>query len=204
MLKFLQGLPHAFKTALTIPDRTRWTKNPRTEPVWDDRNRIIARLIPPQSRVLDLGSGAQTLRRHLAHSCSYVPCDLVQSSPDCEVVDFNLGIYPSMAKTYDYSVASGVLEYLRNPSDFLVRVQVYAPVTILTYEPARVKPRERLRRLSNGFVNHMGQNELEKLFKSSGFRFREVGVWLGQIVYRLNTTSQKDSDVRRCHKDAEA
>lgn len=178
-------MPHAIKTALAISDRKRWAMNARIAPPWDDRNRIIASLIPPRSRVLDLGSGAQTLRRHLAEGCSYFPCDLVQSSPDCQVCNFNLGIYPSVAESFDYSVVSGVLEYLLNPSDFLVRIKVYAQVMILTYEPALGTPSDRLRRLSNGFVNHMGKCELENLFASSGVRFEEMCAWRSQTIYRL-------------------
>lgn len=181
----LKFLPRIVKTALAITDRKRWARNATQAPAWDGRNLLIAKHVRPNSRVLDLGSGAQTLRTHLPPGCLYVPCDIVRSSPDCIVCDFNRGIYPPLDRAYDVTIGSGVLEYLRDPADFLGRISAYAPTIILSYQPAEPEGADKIRRLSDGFVNHLQKTELEALLTRAGYRFEQTDTWLRQVIYRL-------------------
>src|SRR5882724_4237857 len=86
----------AIRIIILRTDVRRWTKVAAESPPWDERNRIIASLIPCKSSVLDLGSGAQTLRKHLKHDCVYQPCDIVKSSKDVILCNFNAGVYPEL------------------------------------------------------------------------------------------------------------
>src|SRR5882672_6229357 len=73
----------------------RWRKVAHAgRPPWDDRNQTIANLIPRGSSVLDVGCGSQSLKNHLKGACKYQPCDLIKSTPDVIVCDFNAGFFP--------------------------------------------------------------------------------------------------------------
>src|SRR4051794_5936398 len=93
-------------------ERERWELWARERPRWDERNRIIAAYIRPGSAVVDLGSGAQTLREHLPPGCSYQPCDLVPGPAPVIDCDLETGRWPELPRRYDVAVLSGVLEYM--------------------------------------------------------------------------------------------
>lgn len=100
------------------------------------------------------------------------------------VCDFNAGIYPKTAITYDYIVCSGLLEYIRNPDTFLKRISTLGQNIILSY--AVTLPLQQKRwRLSMGWFNNYSQKELEDLFLSLGFNFIICGEWEQQIIYHL-------------------
>jgi hypothetical protein len=169
--------------ALGRTDYDRWEKNATATPPWDERNIILARHIPAGNSVLDLGAGAQTLRK-LLPQCTYVPCDLVQSTPDCIVCDFNKDIYPPADLRFDIVVGSGVMEYLREPLVFLTKIKTYAPLILLSYQPL-TKTFDKMARLKWGFVNHLTLPELEALLTKAGYRFAQIGAWEGQLIFRL-------------------
>jgi len=168
-----------------VTDRRRWLQNVKERPSWDERNVLIARYIPAESSILDLGAGAQTLRQYARSARLYVPCDITQSSPDCIVCDFNRGIYPPEDRIYDITICSGVLEYLREPFDFLMRIKRYSKTFILSYQPKRLDRADKIERLVHGFVNNMGKGELESLLYRAGYRYECVESWLAQLIYRL-------------------
>jgi hypothetical protein len=169
----------AAKSSLLKTDKRRWKKVSQRVPHWDERNIVIANLIPDGVSVLDLGSGAQTLRRHLKPGCQYQPCDVIQSSPDVIHCDFNSGIYPVLKTRYDYVICSGVFEYMRDPARFVSEVPKYGKKTIFTFNPSNPK-QSVVARLAGGWVNHMEQDQVEQLFRSKGLSFR--------ILHRKNHT----------------
>jgi hypothetical protein len=179
-------LPRILKTWFGITDRRRWAVNVTEKPSWDERNKIIASYIPPNSSILDLGAGAQTLKKYAASLSLYVPCDIVKSSPDCLVCDFNEGLYPPLDRTYDITVCSGVLEYLRDPFTFLLTMRGYSKSFILSYQPATGTSEDKLDRLTHGFVNNLLREELEGLLRQSGYRFECVAKWASQLIYRMD------------------
>ncbi len=161
----------AAMTLYVRTDKRRWRQVAKKTPPWDERNRLIASLIPDHSSIVDIGSGAMTLKQHLKPGCHYQPCDVVQSSPEVILCDFNSGNYPSLPRKYDYVICSGVLEYIRDPADLLSRILDYGTVGLLSYNP--IRPDEtRFSRLAKGWVNHLSQDELESLFKSVGLQSR--------------------------------
>lgn len=156
----LVGGFRAVKMLFLRTDVARWAKVCREVPSWDERNRIIASFIPAAVSVLDLGSGAQTLRQHLHASCQYQPCDIVQSSPDVIRCDFNSGVYPVLEKAYDYVVCSGVIEYLHDPESFLSHIRNYGRNIIITYNPKQPGASV-LKRRTRGWVNEMTEQDLQ-------------------------------------------
>ena len=164
---------NAVMTLCIRTDKKRWSKVARQEPSWDERNRLIGALIPDNSSIVDLGSGAMTLKRYLKPGCQYQPCDVVRSSAEVIVCDFNAEIFPDLPRRYDYVVCSGILEYMRDPEDFLARLPAFGARILLSYNPI-ARGETRLSRLGKGWVNHFGQNELEELFGKVGLTFRVV------------------------------
>jgi hypothetical protein len=156
----------------------------REDPLWDERNRIIAGLIPENSSVLDLGSGAQTLRKHLKPGCDYQPCDIIQNSPNVLFCDFNAGIYPAVTMSYDYAVCSGVLEYIRRPQEFLAVTSGFGIEMFVSYA-AFQEGDSRLKRASEGWTNHFTQLQLENLFDGLELEWSLVGRWNNQLIYRV-------------------
>ncbi len=181
----IKSLPRVLKSAFAVTDRKRWLKNVTEKPSWDERNVLIAKYIPARSSILDLGAGAQTLRQYAPSARLYVPCDIVQSSPDCIVCDFNRGTYPPADQVYDITICSGVLEYLRAPFDFLVRIKAYSKTFILSYQPKTSGRTVKMERLAHGFVNNLSKEELECLLHKAGYRFECVEKWWTQLIYRL-------------------
>lgn len=163
--------------ARTLSHRTdikRWTKNATETPPWDERNIQIAELIPDHSSVLDLGAGAQTLRKYLRPNCRYQPCDLVESSPDILRCDFNRGIYPDIDPFfYDYVICSGLIEYLWQPEAFLKRISQFGSHFVLSY-CARRDDDSFTGRLATGWVNHMSFEQMSTLIANSGIAVSRV------------------------------
>jgi hypothetical protein len=136
-------------------------------PEWDIRNEKIARLIPPGSYVIDLGSGAQTLRHHLPIGTKYQPCDLVKSSTDVLLCDFNANQFPNVGCEFTHVVCSGVLEYIRDPVWFLGKCSELDAVILLSYN-LRSAGDSKLHRMTNNWINHFSQTELEQIFSMVG------------------------------------
>lgn len=115
------------------------------------------------------------MRSFLPPGCEYQPCDLA-GSPDVLVCDFNAGGYPAVMHRYDVLVASGLLEFLRDPEEFLAHLPALGDVLLLSY---RVRlPREPLwRRLESGYLSHLTSEEIEALLDRLGYRWECVDAY---------------------------
>lgn len=173
-------------TKLIRTQKTRWAKVASAgRPPWDERNVVLGSLVAQNSRVLDVGSGAQTLRKHLHESCSYQPCDVIPSSPDVIVFDFNSGEKLSLPTRYDVIVCSGVLEYIHSPGPFLRNVSSLGSSTLLTYNPL-LPSQTRLERLANNWVNHLTARQLGTLFEECQLQSTLlVERENGELIFRL-------------------
>jgi len=63
---------------------------------WDERTRLLAKLISPECRVLEFGAGRRELRHCLPFGCVYIPSDLVSRSSDRVVLDLNARPLPEL------------------------------------------------------------------------------------------------------------
>jgi ABC-type polysaccharide/polyol phosphate transport system ATPase subunit len=154
----------------------------------DLRNSAIAALVKPGSSVLDLGSGAQTLRKRLPRGCSYQPADLTLTTPDTLYCDFDKGVYPKVPTSFDIAVVSGVLEYLTRADDFLHQIRPYARTVLLSYN-LFVPGEARSARLRGGWLNHFDRCGLEHLFQQARYRYELVITdslpGPNEVLYRL-------------------
>jgi hypothetical protein len=195
-MRFCMAAAHAVTMAavtLAVPThKRRWKKvSQNPEPHWDWRNKIISGLVPGGSSVLDLGCGAQTLRRHLDPTCRYQPSDVIVSTPDVIFCDFNAGVYPAVTETYDYVICSGLFEYIRKPEEFLDKVPRLGRTMILTYSPA-VPGQTRLHRLSVNWVNHFTREEMEGLMDRTGLSWEVIHTHeQAETIYRITIKTQE-------------
>jgi len=178
----------AARTFLLRTDTERWRKVAAEIPSWDGRNQLIATFIPSGASVLDLGAGSQSLAGHLAHGCHYQPCDVVKSTQAVLLCDFNSGRYPDIQQQYDFVVCSGLLEYLRDIDTFLRVVMRYGRILIVSYA-CRQPSESKFARARHGWLNHFTRTELQTKFAASDLECSEIGVWKGQVIFLLTSSS---------------
>lgn len=106
---------------------------------WDERNKILASHIPADSSVLDIGCGNQNLAKYLPEGCRYTGVDVVSHHGN-QILDFEKGVYPSFSEQFDYSILSGVLEYLPDPADAVQIALNYGNAVIFSYIPEESLP----------------------------------------------------------------
>lgn len=177
-------------TLLFATHKRRWKKVAFSgRPPWDMRNEKIAGFIPDGSSVIDLGCGAQTLRDHLGPSCSYQPCDLVKSTSDVIVCDFNAGAYPAVGKRFTHVVCSGVLEYIQDHHKFLKLSSSLGDNLVLSYN-LRLPGDSKLQRMTNNWINHFSRVELESIFGEALLSAECLDTSeTGEVIYWLKPSS---------------
>jgi hypothetical protein len=191
------------RSALGKTDGTRWRDpdDPTRGYLTSERNQLIASFIRAGETVLDLGAGTQQLRRFLPAGCEYQPCDL-HGDRGVLLCDFNAGEVPNVPHRYDVLVASGLLEFIRDPDRFLARVAELGDVLLLSY---RVRPRgvPVSQRWRSGYLSHLSTKDLEALLDRHGYGWERVAVYEHsdgasshvQPVYRVALTEPGEAAV---------
>ena len=174
-------------------------------PPWDERNAIIGSYVLPESTVLDLGAGAQTLRQHLHPSCKYQAADVVPG-PGVLHCDLNTGELPDVEERFTYVVLSGVAEYLTDVEAALASIRALGERLLVSYatrEKDDIAPRTR-----QGWLNHLTAEEFEAVLTTLGFAWMRLDRWHGQNIYFAWLRSARDrvrggmSDIDRWIKEA--
>jgi hypothetical protein len=169
-----------------------WLLTGAQRPSWNGRNAMLVKHIRAGSSVLDLGSGAQSLRGLLPADCEYQPCDIVDSGPGVLRCDFNRDIWPRVSKRYDVVVVSGVMEYLERPRDFLARVVTLGDRILLTHAYRDIDD-PTPRRM---WKTHLTREELEAMFAELRLRWRLLDSWQdAHGIYALRAPRSAASDV---------
>jgi hypothetical protein len=178
-IRSLRSAAHTLALCLrNASDRSRWQDEHALLGAWDERTALLARLVPPNSSVIEFGAGRMVLPSFLPPGCTYTPSDIVKRSPDTIVIDLNSRELLSIP-THDVAVFSGVLEYIHDVPR-LARHLARATPTVVTSYAARRASRFGLtwfRRRSSGWVNDYTAHELIRLFESSGFVCTKTSEW---------------------------
>ena len=166
------------------PDVSRWQRLSSFEAQWEERARILGRLVPAGSRVIEFGAGPRGVARYLDPSCSYVASDVIRRSPDTLVWDLNARPLPDLSRLdVDVAIFGGVLEYLVRLASIAQWLSRHVSTCIASYECALTAPwspgrlGERLRRARLGWVSTHTEAELVGLFRTAGFRCQQRVIW---------------------------
>lgn len=152
-------------------DHDRWADVRNLSSKWDSRAQIVAGLIDPPVRVIDLGCGAMALEGELEDGVTYFPADLVARDCRTQIFDLNGGDLPDLDA--DVPVALGLLEYAHDPSRFFQQAASRWPRLILTYHPVDVRGAS-ADRIAKGWFNALTTDELLALASSAGFELRDL------------------------------
>jgi hypothetical protein len=166
-------------------DLGRWRDSGRFDSDWEERAKLIARLVPKNSKVIDFGAGQRTLERHLDPSCSYIPSDLAGRGSDTIVFDLNERPLPDLSYlALDVATLAGVVEYINDVPAFAEWLARQTSTCIVSYECARNgagtwgRILENMQRTGAGWVNTYTENELLDVFKSRGFEVANRTSWV--------------------------
>ena len=165
-------------------DRPRWTNTQELLPEWDERTRILARLLPINSRVIEFGAGRRKLEPHLPAGCTYIASDLVDRGQGTLVCDLNVEPRPDLSRLgVDTAVFGGVLEYIQNLESLVRWVARDVDRCVVSYECAQTKRSDRGRlyesfaRAKAGWVNTFHEDEFVLLFEREGFLLAHRDLW---------------------------
>jgi hypothetical protein len=183
-------------------DLGRW-RDPNTfDSDWEERTKLIAQLVPKNSRVIDFGAGQRNLEKHLDKNSSYIPADLLSRGSDTIVFDLNQYPLPDLSHlALDVATLAGVLEYVNDVPAFVGWLAEQTSACIVSYESARNAARtlgrltESIRRIGAGWVNTYTERELLDIFKSRGFEMTNRISWVTpqgeeQIFYFRSRTAR--------------
>ena len=173
-------------------DYWRWTDTSNLSTSWDSRTKKIAELIPPNSRVLEFGSGRQVLKTYLDPSCAYYASDLVGNPSTTLICDLNQRPLPNFdGPRYDVAVFSGVLEYVRHLPEVVRWLSNHFGACVASYACSRSGPNsarrviESLSRARYGWVNTYSEEELISLFDGGRFSCLETVEWQHQRIFHF-------------------
>jgi hypothetical protein len=165
-------------------DRPRWTNTKELLPEWDERTRILAGLLPINSRVIEFGAGRRQLELYLPAGCTYIASDLVDRGGDTLVCDLNVEPRPELRRLgVDTAVFGGVLEYIQNLESLVRWVAREVDRCLVSYECARTRPSDRGRlhesftRAQVGWVNTFHEDDFVLLFEREGFLLARRELW---------------------------
>lgn len=171
-------------------DYKRWSSPQGLEAWWDERTRVIARLIPAGSRVIEFGAGRRQLEKFLPERCTYTPSDLVDRGKGTIVCDLNKRPLAKLSEVApDVGVFGGVLEYLRDVptlTQWLATEGVKMCVVSFDPVPSALgivgRYQESSRRRYFGYMNNLTEEGLIRSFESAGFNCVHRETWTSQII----------------------
>jgi hypothetical protein len=151
---------------------------------WGERTRLIARLVPHGTRVIEFGAGGRALEGQLDASCVYLPSDIINRGANTLILDLNVRPLPDLrALQLDVAVLAGVVEYLADFHSFADWLSQQVRMCIVSYECAHTQPgsfdrvRETIRRTGAGWVNTFDEDEFVEVFRSAGFTVKDTRDW---------------------------
>jgi hypothetical protein len=166
-------------------DLERWRDSRSFDAAWEERAKLIARLVPKNSRVIDFGAGRRTLEKHLDQSCSYIPSDIVTRGSDTIVFDLNQRPLPDLSYlNLQVATLAGVVEYINDLPFFVHWLGRQTRGCIVSYECAQNAAGslgrflENIRRTGSGWVNSYTESELLEIFESGGFEMTDRISWV--------------------------
>ena len=165
-------------------DQKRWANEKSLFQSWDERTRLLADCIEPNSRVFEFGAARLALKQMLPEGCTYFHSDIAKRADDTLVADLNKEL-PKLPKV-DYVVFSGVLEYIYDVSRILEYAARSADHILFSYATTDAFDSVNERRY-NGWVSDLGSDDIAKVAEAIGYRLSVIGHWKNQTLYKFSS-----------------
>jgi hypothetical protein len=160
-------------------DIGRW-RDTETFDDWKERTRLISKLVPEGTCVIEFGVGKRQLEAEIDKKCSYIPSDIVDRGPNTLVIDLNARPLPDLRTlNLDVAVFAGVLEYICDLNSLVFWLSQQAMMCVVSYQCSQTRPhslarfREAIRRTGAGWVNTLTEEELIETFRFRAFALTE-------------------------------
>lgn len=178
-------------------DIARWSDPDSLDAAWDSRAEVAAQYIPDGARVLDIGCGKMALERFLPKHCFYQPCDVVKRDARTITCDLNRKEFPSEAVTSaDIITLLGVIEYVKDLPAMFAQLRASGREVVVTYHTTNMTAG--LDRNALGWLNHLSNSEIAKLFLDAGFSVLNIEKLSDiQLLFRLSPSKRAKPTPRR-------
>lgn len=164
-------------------DYKRWSKLETLLDSWDERTKILASFITPNSAVLEFGAGRQVLKSFLPEGCSYYHSDIVMRDEKTLVIDLNEEL-PELPKV-NYVVFSGVLEYVKDIEGVLKHCLKYSDTILFSYATLESFSNLTNRRVS-GWISDLSEKEILQISSRNSHTCEVLTVWKNQTLYKYS------------------
>lgn len=197
---YFRGLQHQFKLELLPHGPLRilrplelggassaWRTMPPQADSWGHRAKEVARLVPENSCVLDLGCGTMEVEKFLPESCRYIPCDCVARDARTLVRDLENDELPSI-KGVTMVTVLGVFEYITRLEDLLRRLRGCGLPAIVSYVPYHPRHLSIEQRSELRWTTHLTQEQWCDALRAAGFNvelLKPLDQDPTQYLYRL-------------------
>ncbi|MFD1163098.1 methyltransferase domain-containing protein [Hwangdonia seohaensis] len=161
-------------------DVDRWKQKKWLFDDWNERTKIMAQWIKPNSTVLEFGAAKMALKQFLPKGVVYTPSDIVDRGEGTLVCDLNREM-PDF-KPQDVIFFSGVLEYIYDVPKLIENLSSKTNRFIISYGTFDVFNSEKHRKI-NGWVNTFTNDEILSIFKKNNFELIETETWRKQTIY---------------------
>jgi hypothetical protein len=158
--------------------QTRWKDIEYFDDSWKQRINEMARYIPANATVMDLGCGTEWLRQIVGPG-NYTGVDYRRRGENTVVCDFNKGQFPGLRR--DVAFVSGCLEYVTDYRWFIAQICENANVCILSYCSLEMHPDPVARRRA-GWVNDLTIDGIKREFGKHRFNLSAETVTLGNTI----------------------
>lgn len=161
-------------------DVDRWKQKKWLFDDWNERTKIMAQWIKPNSRVLEFGAAKLALKQFLPEGVIYTPSDIVDRGEGTLVCDLNTNI-PEF-KHQDVIFFSGVLEYIYDVPKLIANLSHKTNRFIISYGTFDMFISLKHRKI-NGWVNAYTNDEILDIFKNNNFKLIKTDTWRKQNIY---------------------
>jgi ubiquinone/menaquinone biosynthesis C-methylase UbiE len=163
-------------------DFERWIKSSELHENWDERTKILASMVQPNSKVIEFGAGAMNIKNWIPNTCNYTASDIVARKPDVLACDLNKNI-PFELTVFDTAIFSGVLEYVFDIDKVFFQLNNSIDHILLSYA---CKDISNANRLKNGWLSDYSRKELEDIFRKYEYKITEYKEWKNQSIFNLS------------------
>ncbi|WGF92741.1 methyltransferase domain-containing protein [Aequorivita marisscotiae] len=161
-------------------DVDRWKQEKWLFDDWNERTKIMAQWIKPNSQVLEFGAAKLALKQYLPKGVTYTPSDIVYRGEGTLVCDLNQET-PNF-NPQDIIFCSGVLEYIYDMPQLIENLSGKTKRFIISYATFDVFNSKKHRKI-NGWVNAFTNDEIITIFKKNNFDLVKTESWRKQTIY---------------------